>query len=272
MPVKIHAPAPEEYIKSVRSEGDSLRTSPELAMKVLLSEGWEKIYQIGPCFRAGEHGRKHCEEFTMFEFYAVNTGYRELVRFTAELIADAASEVWDGTWIDYRGYAIDLAEYEFMTIAEAFARYTELSMEEADRHDCFDKLMVTRIEPELDRSKLTFLCDYPANRAALSRLKADDPAVAERWVLYIAGVELANAFGKLTCAEEQKKRFRAALAFRAAAGMHAYPEPVGFYEAFERGLPESSGCALGLDRLAMIFTDSGDIGEVTTGSRAAPSD
>ncbi len=264
-PVKIHAPAPEEFIESVRSENDFLRTSPELAMKVLLADGWEKIYQIGPCFRANEHGRKHKEEFTMLEFYSAGTDYLELARFTAEMIAASAADTLGGTWVEYRGHAIDLAESEFVTVAEAFARYTGVSMEEADRTDCFDELMVTKIEPELGKDKLTFLCDYPANRAALSRLKADDPVVAERWELYIAGLELANAFGELTDAAEQKKRFETALAFRAAAGMHAYPRALEFYEALDRGLPASSGCALGLDRLAMIFTGSDDIAAVTVG-------
>ena len=96
----------------------------------------------------------------------------------------------------------------------------------------------------------------------LARLRADDPGVAERWELYISGLELANAFGELTDAVEQRARFRAAREFRARAGMHEYPEPVEFFAALERGLPVSSGCALGLDRLCMIFTDSADIGEV----------
>ena len=86
-PVKIHAPAPEEYIESVQAEGDFLRTSPELAMKGMLADGFERIFQIGSCFRAGEFGRKHREEFTMLEFYAVRMGYRELARFTAARIA-----------------------------------------------------------------------------------------------------------------------------------------------------------------------------------------
>ncbi|WP_294505737.1 amino acid--tRNA ligase-related protein [uncultured Victivallis sp.] len=261
-PVKIHAPAPEEYIESVRAEGDFLRTSPELAMKVLLADGMEKIFQIGVCFRANEFGRKHREEFTMLEFYCRGMAYREQAVFTADFVRRAAEQVLGSTRIEYGGMPVDLGSYEFVTVDEAFRRYAGCTAAEADAADRFDELMVTKIEPQLGRGKLTFLCDYPANRASLAQLSVSDPTVAERWELYIAGIELANAFGELTDAAEQKARFRAALKFRAEAGMHAYPEPVEFFAALERGLPASSGCAMGLDRLAMIFCDADDIGMV----------
>lgn len=258
-PVKISAPAPEEYIESVRSEGDFLRTSPELAMKALLADGMERIFQIGPCFRANESGRRHREEFTMLEYYCRGAEYRELARFTAGFVAEAARSVLGGTRICYCGREIELEEFEFVTVEEAFRQYAGCTSVEAEAEDRFDELMVTKIEPELGNGKLTFLCDYPANRASLARLKVENPAVAERWELYIAGIELANAFGELTDAAEQKARFRAALEFRAAAGMHAYPEPEEFFAALERGLPESSGSAMGLDRLAMLFCGADDI-------------
>ena len=261
-PVKIHAPAPEEFIESVRAEGDFLRTSPELAMKVMLADGFERIFQIGSCFRADEHGRRHREEFTMLEFYARGMEYREQAQFTAGFVAEAARRVLGGESVVYRGREVDLGSHEFITVEEAFRRYAGVSTREAERQDRFDELMVTKIEPELGRGRLTFLTDYPASRASLARLRADNPAVAERWELYIEGIELANAFGELTDAAEQKARFRAALEFRAAHGMHPYPEAVEFFAALDRGLPQSSGCAMGLDRLAMIFCDADDIGDV----------
>ena len=119
-PVKIHAPAPEEYIESVRAEKDFLRTSPELAMKVLLADGMEKIFQIGPCFRANESGRRHREEFTMLEYYSRGTGYRELAEFTAGFVAEAAERVLGSTRIEYGGKQIDLSAYEFVTVDDAF--------------------------------------------------------------------------------------------------------------------------------------------------------
>ena len=198
----------------------------------------------------------------MLEFYAVGMGYRELARFTAEFIARAARELFGTTFLEYRKQRLDLTECEFPTVREAFLRYGGLRMEEAEKRDCFDEVMVTKIEPELGRGHLTFLCDYPAERASLARLRADDSSVAERWELYLAGIELANAFGELTDAAEQRARFRAAREFRARAGMHPYPEPLEFYAALERGLPQSSGCAMGLDRLCMIFADAPEIGGV----------
>ena len=261
-PVKIHAPAPEEFIESVRSEDDFLRTSPELAMKVLLSEGMDRIFQIGSCFRANEFGRRHREEFTMLEFYEQGIGYREQALFTAGYIARAAREVLGTTRISYQGNPIDLEKVEFITVEEAFNRFAGVSTAEAQKNDMFDELMVTKVEPQLGKDGLTFLCDYPANCASLARLRPDDPSVAERWELYIAGLELANAFGELTDPAEQKARFKAALAYRASQGMHAYPEPVEFFAALDRGLPQSSGCAMGLDRLTMIFCDVCDIADV----------
>jgi lysyl-tRNA synthetase class 2 len=261
-PVKIHAPAPEEFIESVRSEDDFLRTSPELAMKVLLSEGMDRIFQIGSCFRANEFGRRHREEFTMLEFYEQGIGYREQALFTAGYIARAAREVLGTTRISYQGNPIDLEKVEFITVEEAFNRFAGISTAEAQKNDMFDELMVTKVEPQLGKDGLTFLCDYPANCASLARLRPDDPSVAERWELYIAGLELANAFGELTDPAEQKARFKAALAYRASQGMHVYPEPVEFFAALDRGLPQSSGCAMGLDRLTMIFCDTCDIADV----------
>ena len=249
-PVKIHAPAPEEYIESVRSEGDFLRTSPELAMKVLLSQGCEKIFQIGSCFRANEHGRKHLEEFTMLEFYAVNWNYRKLAEFTAAMLKSAA------------GNNPIFSSYDFITVDEAFRRYAGISAFEADAYDTFDELMVTKVEPQLGLEQLTFLMDYPASRASLSRISSSDPRVAERWELYRNGLELANAFGELTDGAEQRQRFDAANRFRAANNMHAYPEPVEFYAALDRGLPESSGCAIGVDRLMMLLCNAQDIRDV----------
>ena len=249
-PVKIHAPAPEEYIESVRSEGDFLRTSPELAMKVLLSQGCEKIFQIGSCFRANEQGRKHLEEFTMLEFYAVNWNYRQLAEFTAAMLNSAA------------GNNPVFSSYDFITVDEAFQRYAGVSAFEADKNDTFDELMVTKVEPNLGLEKLTFLMDYPASRASLSRLSASNPEVAERWELYRNGLELANAFGELTDGAEQRRRFEAALKFRAENNMHPYPEPVEFYAALDRGLPESSGCAIGVDRLLMLLCNENDIRDV----------
>ena len=241
--VKIPAPAPEEYIESVQcADGEFLRTSPELAMKRMLVAGMERIFQIGAAFRAEEVGRKHREEFTILEYYAVKWDYRELAEFTARMISRAAQTIFGQTQITYQGFPVDLGRHSFITVDEAFRRYAGVSAFEADADGSFDELMVLKVEPELGKDCPEFLIDYPANRASLSRLSAADNRVAERWELYIRGMELGNAFGELTDAAEQRRRFASALKFRAEQGMLAYPEATDFLEALEKGLPQSSGC------------------------------
>ncbi len=252
--VRIPAPAPEEFIESICAEGEFLRASPEIAMKIMLAAGYEKIYQIGRCFRADEFGSRHRTEFTMLEYYAAGWDYKRLAEFTADCLRNAAHKVNGSGKLLFRGQEIDLdAEPEWISVKESFARYAP---EEGD----FDELMVTRIEPNLGRGRMTFLYDYPADRASLARLNPEGNA--ERWELYIAGLELANAFGELIDPVEQRKRFEATLAFRKEQGMHEYPMAEDFFEALEHGLPESSGSALGMDRLAMVFCNCNDIGDV----------
>ena len=262
-PVKISAPAPEEHIESVKAgQGEFLRTSPELAMKELLSLGVGKMFQIGSAFRAGEFGRKHREEFTILEYYAADWDYRRLAAFTAEMFCRAAETV-TGRSVILRGKReIDLRNAEFITVDEAFRKYAGISAFDADRNDTFDELMVLKVEPELGRGGITFLCDYPASRASLARLSASDPRVAERWEVYVDGMELGNAFGELTDGTEQRRRFSQAQAFRRAHGMLEYPEPEAFYRALDRGLPDSGGCAVGFDRLTMLLTGADDISQV----------
>lgn len=259
----IEAPAPEEYIESIPAGTKFLRASPEIAMKIMLAAGYERIYQIGRCFRAGEHGSRHREEFTMLEFYAAGFDYRELADLTCNLIRDAAIALSGKPETTFRGRPVDLgAEPEVITVEDAFRRYCEISMDEADERDLFDELMVTKIEPRLGLDRLAILTDYPANRASLARLSPANPRVAERWELYIGGLELANAYGELLDPAEQRARFEATLRFRAARGMLSYPVANDFFAALAAGLPQCSGCALGLDRLAMVFTDAADIAQV----------
>jgi len=263
-PVRIAGPAPEEYIDCIEAAGKFLRPSPELEMKVLLAAGFPKIYQFGPCFRADEHGWKHREEFTMLEYYITGCNYRELMQFTTDMICSSLRKVLQANTLDFHGRCVDLtAPPEIITVAEAFERYCPMSMIEADQQDCFDELMVTAIEPQLGRGRLTYLTNYPANRASLAQLSAADPTVAERWELYIEGVELANAYGELTNGAEQLERFEKSREFRRQRGAAEYGEPAAFNDVLRRNaLPVCSGCALGFDRLAMIAVNASDISEV----------
>ncbi len=260
--VRIAAPAPEEYIEAVPSGEQFLRTSPELEMKCLLADGMQKIFQIGSCFRLGEFGRKHREEFTMLEFYAAKWDYLTLANFTASLVMETAQKLFGTTKVNFWGKSYDLGRATFITVDDAFKRYAGVSAFQADADGTFDERMVTKVEPELGKEGLTFLMDYPANRASLSKISEVDPRVARRWELYLGGVELANAFGELTDAAEQKERFQKSAAFRASQNMARYPEPEAFFAALDKGLPESSGCALGIDRLVMILCNADNIGDV----------
>lgn len=259
----IDAPVPEEFIESIVADKGFLRASPEIAMKIMLAAGFEQIYQIGRCFRADEHGRRHRKEFTMLEFYSANMDYRELATFTANFIRQAAQDIFGKSELTYLNCKLDLeCEPEWLTVKKAFELYSDISMEEAHKLDLFDEIMVTKIEPKLGRERLTILADYPAERASLARLKADDKSVAERWELYICGLELANSYGELIDPVEQRHRFEVSREFRRSQNMLDYPIPEDFFEAMNSGMPQCSGGALGLDRLAMVFCDTSDIAMV----------
>lgn len=263
-PTALNEAAPEEFIESVFCEnGRLLRCSPELAMKRLICSGMEKIYQIGPCFRADEFGSRHREEFSMLEYYQVGIDYMQMLRLTVDMVRAAGRVINENLRFSYKGNAFSLAEEaEIITVDDAFLKYTSKSSAQADIDGDFDELMVCNIEPNLGRGKMTFLIDYPANRASLSRLKAADTSVAERFELYIEGMELANAFGELTDAKIQQERFDAARKFRADNGMKPYPETPKFFDALRKGMPDCSGSALGVDRLIMVLTDTPDIADV----------
>ena len=136
-------------------------------------------------------------------------------------------------------------------------------MREALEKDCFDEMMACRIEPCIRGGRPVFLYDYPVAHGALARTKKTDPALVERFELYMGGLELANAFSELTDEKEQRSRFEKALNIRRAAGKAAYPMPEPFLRSLLH-MPETAGIALGVDRLAMLFTDSASIDEVVT--------
>ncbi len=262
-PVMIDAPAPEEYIEAPSVNDMFLRTSPELQMKRLLAAGFEKIYQIGSCFREGEVGQFHRVEFSMLEWYEVGADYNDLIEFTFSMLQELSAKVLKSDSVVYGNHTIEFnSGYERISVHEAFAKYTDTTPEEAIATDDFDEILVDFIEPNLGVSKPTFLVDYPAKCAALSRLKKDNPAVAERWELYLGGIEIANAYSELVDPEIQRVRFAESIENRRSTGYKDYPKPTDFYNAIDSGIPESAGCALGMDRLAMVFTNAESISEV----------
>jgi len=261
-PHRIPAPAPESHVDAVPSGQWFLHTSPELCMKRMLAAGYEKIFQICRCWREGERGSQHIPEFTLLEWYRVMSDYLTLMDECEALIQSLAVEIGLGESVTFRGHNVLLASpWERITIEEAFNRYAKIPAKEALKQDLFDEIMVQDIEPWLGIKKPAFIYDYPAERRAMARLKKDNPAVAERFELYLGGVEIANAFSELIDAEEQRKVFHVEAEVRRSLEKPIYPMPKKFLDELE-DLPPSAGIALGVDRLVMVFLDATKIDEV----------
>lgn len=261
--VRVSTPALETHIDAEPSGKRYLRTSPEFCMKRLLTEGHARIFEVGPCFRRGERGRFHHPEYTMLEWYRAGADYNGMLEETRDLLNCVAAAVHGGTEIEFDSHGIDFAvPWEVITVREAFensAGWDPVAQFDPDR---FDLDLVARVEPSLPADRPVILKDYPAPRAALARLKEGDPAVAERWELYVAGVELANAFSELVDPVEQRRRFEECAKVRRAAGKAVYSIDEAFIEALESGMPPCGGVALGIDRLLMLLTGASRIDEV----------
>ena len=262
-PIRIAAPALELHIDAMPSGDAWLRTSPELHMKRLLAAGCERVYQLGPCFRQGERGQKHHPEFTLLEWYRTSADYRDILAETKALIAAVAEAALGRTWLDYCRTHIELMPvWEVLTVAEAFKTFAGWNPVEHFDADRFDLDMINKVEPNLPTACPMVLMDYPTAVTALARRKPEDSRVAERWELYIGGIEIANAFSELTDPAEQRERFKACAAERRALGKPAYPLDEDFLAALESGLPPASGIALGVDRLVMLLAGAASLDDV----------
>lgn len=261
-PIRGPAPIPEAHIDLFESEGACLFASPEIYMKQLLANGFDRIFQIARVFRKGERGSKHLPEFTMLEWYAKDASYENLMDDQEALFLSLAKVLGRGTRMDYQGKTIDLtAPWDRITVRNAFDRYGSLSMDQALESGRFDEVMGLEIEPCLGLGKPVFLMDYPRPMASLARLSQKDPSVAERVELYIAGLELSNGFSELTDPEEQNERFENEHRLRKTLGKKNYPLPQDFLDALHT-MPPSAGMALGLDRLTMLFCNTPVIDDV----------
>ncbi len=259
----------------------------------MLVGGFERIYRLGPAYRGGEVGAHHNPEFTMLEWYRAHAGAEALaldleglLGRLAPLARDAAAQVLHpATAARLRGLAEDLARrpYRQETMASLFRHYLGMDIAGVTTAEglrgaalaanvpgwealppAFDDAFFTlweRIEPLLPPEPL-LVGAWPAPLASLAQLKPDDPAVALRVELYVGGLELANGFAELTDAAEQRRRFAADLAARAARGLPAVPLDEAFLSALEEGLPPAAGMALGVDRLAMLLTGAPAIRDV----------
>ena len=261
-PQLITAPAPETHIEPLSIHDRYLQTSPELCMKRLLSAGFPKIFQIARCFRGGERGDLHLPEFSLLEWYRTGIDYHDLMEECEALFLFLCHRLDMGAGLRYRGVEIDLCTpWERLTVRTAFERYASVSLDQALNSNRFDQTMVEDIEPHLGIKTPTFLYDYPASLAALARLKPGCPSIAERFEIYMGGIELANGFSELNDAHEQRKRFEKELTQSALLGKRVSPMPERFLKALKH-MPEAAGIALGLDRLVMIFSGARTIDKV----------
>jgi elongation factor P--(R)-beta-lysine ligase len=282
----LHAPRTE----LVRADGSRapryLRTSPEFACKKLLTAGEQKIFEFARVFRDRERGDLHLPEFTMLEWYRANAAYDAIMADTIVVIAHAAQATGIGTF-SFRGRSADpFAEPELLTVASAFERFAGIDLlstiidgagdrgalaaaasgkvrvaDDDTWSDIFSKVLVEHVEPNLGQARLTVLFEYPAPEAALARTKPGDPRVAERFEVYACGVELANGFGELTNAAEQRHRFTEAMNEKHRRYGERYPLDEEFLAAVAK-MPEASGVALGFDRLVMLASGAVRIDQV----------
>jgi len=270
-PLRIPVPAQELHIDAMRSGEEYLRTSPEFHMKRLLVDGAEKIFQIGACFRAGEKGALHNPEFTMLEWYRTGAGYMDTLAETKKLIEYLANDLNQSSTIERDGILIDLSgRYEVSDVAQLFlehAGWDPVKYYDADR---FDLDLVNLVEPALRKEIPVFVKDYPVEAAAFAAIREGAQPVAERWELYICGIELANAYTELTDAEEQRRRLDEIAAQRRALGKEVYPQDEDFLSAMDRGLPACSGVALGMDRLLMLLSGAQSISDVLSDESSLP--
>ncbi|WP_108522498.1 EF-P lysine aminoacylase EpmA [Bradyrhizobium algeriense] len=272
----LHAPRTEITGNDGTRATRYLRTSPEFAAKKLLAAGETRIFEFARVFRDRERGDLHLPEFTMLEWYRADASYDAVMADTVVVIAHAAQATGIGRF-SFRGRTADpFTEPELLTVAAAFERFAGIDLlatinnGEGDRaalaaaastrvritdddtwSDIFSKVLVEHVEPNLGQGRLTVLFEYPAPEAALARTKAADPRVAERFEVYACGVELANGFGELTDAAEQRSRFAAAMDEKERRYGERYPLDEDFLAAVA-AVPPSSGVALGFDRLVML--------------------
>jgi lysyl-tRNA synthetase class 2 len=284
----LHAFATEAVSSAGERAPLYLRTSPEFACKKLLAAGERRLFDFARVWRGRERGPLHHPEFTLLEWYRADAPYETLMDDCAALLALAAATAGAETF-EFRGRACDpFAAPERITVAEAFDRFAGVDLLASvpgngapDRDgladqasgvgirvaaddtwsDIFSRVIVERIEPRLGVDRPSILCEYPRPEAALARPKPGDPRIAERFELYACGVELANCFGELTDAAEQRRRFEADMDEKARLYGERYPLDEDFLAALA-AMPPASGAALGFDRLVMLATGATRVDDV----------
>lgn len=283
----LHAFATERVGTDLMRHALYLHTSPEFAMKKLVAAGEEKIFTFAPVYRNREQGALHASEFTLVEWYRAGAPYEALWDDCAAMLRLAAEAAGLNRW-SFRGREAEVAEgYDRVTLAEAFRDHAGIDLLATCRDgvtdrdalaaaaaaagiriapddtwsDIFSRVLVEKIEPRLGSPRPSVLCEYPAPEAALARTVPGRPEVAERFELYVAGVELANGFGELTDAAEQRRRLAYEMDEKARLYGERYPLDEDFLAALAH-MPPTSGCALGFDRLVMLAAGATSVDQV----------
>lgn len=284
-PYAVRTPGEEVHLRAFRTEREHpdgqretlwLHTSPEFAMKKLLAGGAGPVFQLARVWRNGEGSDLHAAEFTMLEWYRPGADMDALIAETADYLRAVLPPV-----VTCRGVTTDLSRCELLTMTDAFARYVGADLlatagdaaalaaaagarlrDNETWEDCFFRMLLEHVEPRIGRGHPTFLTHWPAAQAALARRDPTDPRVAERFELFVCGIELANAFVELTDPVEQRVRFMEDRARRHASGGQDWELDEDFLAALAHGMPPAAGIALGFDRLAMIAAGADRIDQV----------
>lgn len=303
-PYRVREPGTDVHLEPLEVQIDGtpptyLHTSPEFAMKELLSAGFERIWQLAHVWRGGEHTALHHPEFSIVEWYRawedLDAIIADVEQLTRTIVGDVARVAADD---DER--RIDLApSFKRLTMRELVSRacgfdlfdaldhaslleaahehdlLSERGLERARTHrrwdELFFELQVSHLDPFLARQGAVIVTEWPTQLAVLARRKPDDPRVAERFELYVGGIEIANGFAELTDPVEQRQRFEEDVAARQALGLRPLPMPEDFLQALEFGLPPSSGVAVGFDRLLMLASGAAHIRDVIPYAQQPPS-
>jgi lysyl-tRNA synthetase class 2 len=255
----------EVHVEPLRSAERYLLSSPELPMKRLLVRGLPRIFQLARCFRAGESGPWHAPEFLMLEWYRAFAGSAEVQADTERLIAELVRAVHGGSSLPLAsGRVLDVSRpFPRLSVREAFRRFAgepdAVRLAERD-DDGYFQLLVDAVEPALAAlPHPVFVHGYPACQAALARLDPADPSTADRFELYLGGVELCNGYGELNDAREQRERCERDRRLRRERGLPVPDLPLRFLDALERGMPPAGGNALGMDRLIALLAVGSDL-------------
>lgn len=264
-PLLVPANAPEEFINPVFTLPSwQLQTSPEICMKRLLCRGHQKLFQISHCWRSEERGSRHLSEFTMLEWYRSDCDYRTLMADCQELLQHIASANFAGKRCFTRNSFLisPFATWQHISVQEAFSTFSHTNIWDCIKNGLYEEILTSVIEPALAGfDSPVILMDYPTELAALARTKPENPRLAERFELYVGGLELANGFSELNDPVEQRHRFEEVNRFRAQAGQKVLPLPEPFLDELAQ-LPASAGIALGIDRLVMLTGGIDTIDEI----------